>query len=53
MGALAAIIGGGSVALISKLMGIKYLDLGSLLISVVLLFAVSFIDNRIRRGKTS
>jgi hypothetical protein len=36
------------VALVSKLMAIKYLDLGSLLISGVLLFLVSFIDNRLR-----
>jgi len=45
-GALAAIIGGGSAALISKLLDIKYLDLGGLLISLLLLFLVSFIDNR-------
>ncbi|MFC2032644.1 sodium:solute symporter, partial [Chloroflexota bacterium] len=45
LGALVATIGGGSVALISKLFDIKYLDLGSLLISLLLLFAVSFIDN--------
>jgi SSS family solute:Na+ symporter len=51
MGALAAIIGGGGMALISKLFGIKYLDLGGLLASGVLLFAVSFIDNRVR-GKS-
>jgi SSS family solute:Na+ symporter len=48
MGALAAIIGGGSVALVSKLFDIKYLDLGGLLTSGILLFLVSFIDNRIR-----
>jgi SSS family solute:Na+ symporter len=47
-GALAAIIGGGAAGLISKLGHIKYLDLGGLLISAVLLFLVSFIDNRIR-----
>ncbi len=46
LGALVAIIGGGSVALISKLFVIKYLDLGALLISAVLLFLVSIIDNR-------
>ena len=51
VGALAAIIGGGSAALISKLLDIKYLDLGALLISVLLLFLVSFIDNRRRAGK--
>jgi SSS family solute:Na+ symporter len=48
LGALAAIIGGGSVALISKLFDINYLDLGSLLISGLLLFIVSFIDNRMK-----
>jgi len=48
VGALAAIIGGGGVALVSKLMAIKYLDLGGLLISGILLFLVSFIDNRLR-----
>ena len=48
MGALVAIIGGGSAALISKLFDIKYLDLGGLLISGLLLFMVSFINNRIR-----
>jgi SSS family solute:Na+ symporter len=47
-GALAAIIGGGGVALVSKLLAIKYLDLGGLLISGILLFLVSFIDNRTR-----
>lgn len=48
VGALAAIIGGGSVALISKILDIKYLDLGALLIGGLLLFMVSFIDNRLR-----
>ncbi len=48
LGALAAVVGGGSAALISKLLAIKYLDLGSLLISAVLLFAVSLIDNRVK-----
>jgi SSS family solute:Na+ symporter len=48
MGALVAIIGGGTAGLISKLGHIKYLDLGGLLISGLLLFLVSFIDNRIR-----
>jgi len=51
LGALVAIVGGGTTALISKLLAIKYLDLGSLLISVVLLFAVSFLDNRLRRSR--
>jgi len=48
LGALAALIGGGSIGLISKLFDIKYLDLGALLISGLLLFVVSFIDNRMR-----
>ncbi len=48
LGALVAIIGGGSAALVSKLLDIKYLDLGGLLISVSLLFIVSFVDNKWR-----
>ena len=47
-GALAALIGGGSAGLISKLLAIKYLDLGALLISGVLLFLVSYIDRQYR-----
>ena len=47
-GALAAILGGGVAGLTSKLLHIKYLDLGGLLISGLLLFIVSFIDNKIR-----
>jgi len=45
-GALAALIGGGSVGLLSKLLSIKYLDLGALLLSAVLLFLVSYINHR-------
>ena len=53
-GALAAIIGGGSVALVSKVFDIKYLDLGALLVSGLLLFMVSLIDNKMKsRGDTS
>jgi SSS family solute:Na+ symporter len=48
-GALAAIVGGGSVALSSRIFDMKYLDLGGLLISGVLLFGVSFIDNRMKK----
>ena len=51
LGALVAIIGGGSVALVSKLFDIEYLDLGGLLISGLLLFIVSFIDNRMKRER--
>jgi len=47
-GALAAIVGGGSTALASKLFDITYLDLGGLLISGLLLFLVSFVDNKMR-----
>jgi len=46
-GALVALIGGGSVALASRVLDIKYLDLGALLISILLLFMASFIDNRL------
>jgi len=49
LGALAALIGGGSAGLISKLVAVKYLDLGALLLSGLLLFAVSFIENRLKR----
>ncbi|MFC1916496.1 sodium:solute symporter, partial [Chloroflexota bacterium] len=45
-GALAALIGGGSVGLVSRLLTIKYLDLGALLLSGLLLFLVSLIENR-------
>ena len=48
LGALVAIIGGGVAALIGKILGIEYLGLGGLVISVSLLFMVSFIDNRIK-----
>jgi len=51
LGALAAVIGGGLAALTSKLFDIKYLDLGALLISVLLLFLVSFIDNKRKAGR--
>lgn len=46
-GAMAAIIGGGASALAGQLFAVKYLDLGAFLISVVLLFAVSWIDRQI------
>ncbi len=48
-GALAALIGGGVTGLISKLLAIKYLDLGALLLSALLLFIVSFIENRLKK----
>ena len=53
-GALVAILGGGATALgiklfnISTLLGIKWLELTGLLISVLLLFIVSFIDNKVK-----
>lgn len=48
-GALAAIIGGGGTALASKILDVKYLDLGALVVSGLLLIIVSLIDNRVRR----
>ncbi len=45
-GAMAALIGGGTVGLLSKLLVIKYLDLGALLLGGVLLFLVSYINRR-------
>jgi SSS family solute:Na+ symporter len=50
-GALVAIIGGGLAALIAKVFDIKYLDLGALLISALLLFTVSLIENRMNKGR--
>ena len=47
-GAMAALIGGGTAGLLSKLLAIKYLDLGALLVSGVLLFLVSYIHRRVR-----
>jgi len=52
LGALVALIGGGTAGLISKLLEIKYLDLGALLLSILLLFLVSFIDNRLKKQGT-
>ena len=51
LGALVAIAGGGSAALISQLFGIKYLDLGGLLICGLLLFIVSLIDDKKSRRR--
>jgi len=51
LGALVAIVGMGSAALISQLFDIKYLDLGGLLICGLLLFLVSFIDDKIKSRK--
>ena len=48
-GALAALIGGGSAGLLSQILEIKYLDLGALLLSGLLLFSVSFVDNRLKK----
>jgi len=49
LGAMTALIGGGSIGLISKLFDIKYLDVGALFVSGLLLFVVSFIDNKRRK----
>jgi SSS family solute:Na+ symporter len=48
LGALVAVVGGGSAALVSKIFDIKYLDLASLLIGGLLLFSVSLIENRLK-----
>ena len=47
-GALAALVGGGAMGIVSKLVSVNYLDLGALALSAVLLFVVSYIDNRIK-----
>jgi len=52
LGAMAALIGGGSTGLICKLFDIKYLDLGALFVSGLLLFVVSFLDNKRREGNS-
>jgi SSS family solute:Na+ symporter len=54
--ALAAIIGGGSMGLLSKILpylniNIKYLDLGALGVSVLLLIIVSVIEHRLKARK--
>lgn len=46
LGAIAAVGGGGTAAVISKLFGVKYLDLGALAISALLLAVVSYFDRR-------
>jgi solute:Na+ symporter, SSS family len=60
MGAVAAIIGGGGFALASKLIGPNYpslsllfkvTDLSSIFVSAGLLFGVSFIERRMKRGQ--
>jgi SSS family solute:Na+ symporter len=49
--AIISIIGGGLTGLASKLFVIKYLDLGGLAVSIILLFLVSFIENRIKSNR--
>jgi hypothetical protein len=51
--AIAAIIGGGLAGLISKILSVKYLDLGALAISLFLLISVSLIENRLRQSRKS
>ncbi|MDD4860271.1 MAG: hypothetical protein PHR56_08760, partial [Dehalococcoidales bacterium] len=50
-GGLAALIGGGVAGLLSKVLAIKYLDLGALALSVVLLFTVSLLENALRNRR--
>ncbi|MFH1651723.1 MAG: sodium:solute symporter family protein [Chloroflexota bacterium] len=52
-GALVALLGGGALGLVSKFVTVKYLDLGAILLSGVLLFLVSYLDNYRRRGRKS
>jgi SSS family solute:Na+ symporter len=48
LAALVALAGGGSLGLISQLLKIKYLDLGALGTSIILLFGVSLIERGIK-----
>jgi len=52
-GALAAIVGGGTTAIASRFAGIKYLDLGALVVSVLLLFSISRIHQKIGDAKNN
>lgn len=52
-GALAAMLCGGTAAIVSRIGDIKYLDLGSLLIGVLVLFGVSLVDNWLRSRRPS
>lgn len=49
VGAIAAIIGGGITALISRILNIKYLDLCAIIISLLLLFIFSILHKVIRK----
>ena len=48
---LASIIGGGAVGLISKLLSIKYLDVGAIGISLALLLIISLVENRLHYSR--
>ena len=50
-GALAALVGGGSLGLISQVLKIKYLDLGALGASIILLFGVSLFERKITSSR--
>jgi SSS family solute:Na+ symporter len=52
-GALAAVTGGGLTGLASKIWSIEYLDLGALVISILLLAAVSLVENCIKARKAT
>jgi Na+/pantothenate symporter len=49
--ALAAVIGGGLTAIVSKVFAVKYLDLGALGVSILILIIVSIIENRLKAWK--
>ncbi len=53
LGALAALVGGGSLGFISQLLKIKYLDLGALGASIFLLFGVSLLERVIKSARSN
>jgi len=52
-GALAAMLCGGTSAIISKIADIKYLDLGSLFIGILALIVVSMVENHLKSRNPS
>jgi solute:Na+ symporter, SSS family len=51
--ALAAIIGGGAAGIISKLLAVRYLDIGAIGLSLALLLIISLIENNFSGRKTA
>jgi SSS family solute:Na+ symporter len=50
-GAIAAMVGGGAAGIASKLLDVEYLDLWAIVISIVILFTISYVDNHMRYRK--